>query len=282
MNLNQLYKKCTAILEQNNIENAAYESQRLIEKVFGFDRVHMIAFGNHEADPEKELLISQFVKRRLNREPLQYILGEWSFMGFEFKVGEGVLIPRDDTEVVVCLCLDFLKDRQCKKVIDLCSGSGAIAVALNKIEKANVTAIELSNNALNYLNKNIALNQSSVKAMKGDIFECYTAFPDSEFDLIVSNPPYIITSEIPQLQPEVQKEPVMALDGGADGYDFYKCIITHWSKKLKYGGALAFELGEGQADSIKTLMADNGFGNFKISSDFGDIQRAIIGTLIHK
>lgn len=279
MNLTFAYKKCTDMLLQAGIENAGFEAQCLVEYIFGVDRVHLIANGNEEADVGKVNKLFELVRRRVNREPLQYILGQWSFMGFDFKVGTGVLIPRDDTEVVVNLCLDFLSGRQSKKVADLCSGSGAIGIAIQKITNSNVTAVELDNTAFGYLEQNIKLNNSSVTAVKGDILSCYDRFSDNEFDLIVSNPPYIISDEIQSLQAEVQKEPVMALDGGADGFDFYRAIIANWSKKLKPGGALAFELGENQADTVKALMSANGFDDFKISLDFGGVQRAIIGTL---
>lgn len=282
MTLTELYRECTALLKQGEIENPAFEAQCLIEKVFGIDRVYLIAHGDSKADGDKEQPLFELVRRRLQREPLQYILGQWSFMGFDFKVGAGVLIPRDDTEVVTNLCLEFLDTRQSKNTVDLCSGSGTIAVALNKIASASVTAIELSDDAFAYLEQNIKLNNSDVKAVHGNILTCHKDFDDNSLDLIVSNPPYIISNEIPALQAEVQKEPAMALDGGTDGYEFYRSIISNWSSKLKSGGALAFELGEGQADTVKSLMSAEGFDNFIISDDFGGIQRAIIGTVRRK
>lgn len=279
MNLALAYKQCTNKLLQAGIENAGFEAQCLVEHIFGIDRVHLITYGDNEADSSKVKQLFELAQRRINHEPLQYILGQWSFMGFDFKVGAGVLIPRDDTEVVVNLCLDFLADRQSKNVADLCAGSGAIGIAIQKITNSAVTAVELDSTAFSYLEQNIKLNNSSVSAVQGDVFGCYKNFPDNEFDLIVSNPPYIISDEIQNLQSEVQKEPVIALDGGADGFDFYHSIIANWSKKLKTDGALAFELGENQADTVKAIMSANGFDDFKISLDFGGVQRAIIGTL---
>lgn len=279
MNLTFAYKQCADILLQAGIENSGFEAQCLVEHIFGVDRVHLIAYGNEGVDSSKVKQLFELAQRRINREPLQYILGQWSFMGFDFKVGAGVLIPRDDTEVVVNLCLDFLSCRQSKNVADLCAGSGAISIAIQKITNSTVTAVELDSTAFSYLEQNIKLNNSSVSAVQGDVFSCYKNFPDNEFDLIVSNPPYIISDEIQHLQAEVQKEPVIALDGGANGFDFYRSIIANWSKKLKAGGALAFELGENQAHTVKALMSANGFDDFKISLDFGGVQRAIIGTL---
>lgn len=201
-------------------------------------------------------------------------------MGFDFKVGRGVLIPRDDTEVVVNLCIDFLKNRADKKTVDLCSGSGAIAVALDKISGAEVTAVEIDETAFSYLETNVKENNSSVKPVMADALEICDTFADGGLDLIVSNPPYIKSADIETLQKEVQLEPRLALDGGEDGCDFYREIVSRWSRKLKKGGALAFELGEGQADAVKALMTDKGFSDFEISLDFGGVQRAIIGTLL--
>lgn len=211
---------------------------------------------------------------------MQYILGEWSFMGFDFKVGRGVLIPRDDTEVVVNLCIDFLENRTDRKTVDLCSGSGAIAVALDKISGAEVTAVEIDETAFSYLEINVKENNSSVKPVMADALEICDTFADGGLDLIVSNPPYIKSADIETLQKEVRLEPRLALDGGEDGCDFYREIVSRWSRKLKKGGALAFELGENQADTVKALMTDKGFSDFKISLDFGGVQRAIIGTLL--
>ena len=278
MNAKQAYKKVCASLKTAGIESPEFEAQCLIKKVLGLDRTSLIVHGDSKVDDINSNKLDELVKRRINREPLQYILGKWSFCGFEFEVGEGVLIPRDDTEVVLNLCLDFLKNRQGKKVLDLCAGSGAISVAVEKLANADVTGIELSDKAFDYFLKNIKLNNSSVKPVKGDILKCYKDFYDNEFDLIVSNPPYIRSGDIPSLQIEVRKEPAMALDGGADGFDFYRAIIEYWYTKLKNGGALAFELGENQAEPVKTLMKSKGFKNITVMNDLGGVQRAIIGT----
>ena len=278
MNAKQAYKKVCASLKTAGIESPEFEAQCLIKKVLGLDRTSLIVHGDSKVDDIKSNKLDELVKRRINREPLQYILGKWSFCGFEFEVGEGVLIPRDDTEVVLNLCLDFLKNRQGKKVLDLCAGSGAISVAVEKLANADVTGIELSDKAFEYFLKNIKLNNSSVKPVKGDILKCYKDFYDNEFDLIVSNPPYIRSGDIRSLQIEVRKEPAMALDGGADGFDFYRAIIEYWYTKLKNGGALAFELGENQAEPVKTLMKSKGFKDITVMNDLGGVQRAIIGT----
>lgn len=280
MTVNEIYQSGLKLLENNNIENSKFEAQSLLQKAFSLDRVGFIMHKTDKADENCSHNFLNFIEKRISGEPLQYILGEWSFMGFDFKVGKGVLIPRDDTEVVVNLCIDFLKNRTDKKTVDLCSGSGAIAVALDKISGAEVTAVEIDETAFSYLETNVKENNSSVKPVMADALKICDTFADGELDLIVSNPPYIKSADIATLQKEVQLEPRLALDGGEDGYDFYREIVSRWSRKLKKGGALAFELGENQADAVKALMTEQGFSDFKISLDFGGVQRAIIGTLL--
>lgn len=280
MTVNEIYQSGLKLLENNNIENSKFEAQSLLQKAFSLDRVGFIIHKTDKADENCSHNFLKFIEKRISGEPLQYILGEWSFMGFDFKVGRGVLIPRDDTEVVVNLCIDFLKNRADKKTVDLCSGSGAIAVALDKISGAKVTAVEIDETAFSYLETNVKENNSSVKPVMADALEICETFADGGLDLIVSNPPYIKSADIETLQKEVRLEPRLALDGGEDGCDFYREIVNRWSRKLKKGGALAFELGEGQADAVKALMTEQGFSDFKISLDFGGVQRAIIGTLL--
>ena len=280
MTVNEIYQSGLKLLENNNIENSKFEAQSLLQKAFSLDRIGFIIHKTDKADENCSHNFLKFIEKRISGEPLQYILGEWSFMGFDFKVGRGVLIPRDDTEVVVNLCIDFLENRTDKKTVDLCSGSGAIAVALDKILGAKVTAVEIDETAFSYLETNVKENNSSVKPVMADALEICDTFADGELDLIVSNPPYIKSADIETLQKEVQLEPRLALDGGEDGCDFYREIVSRWSRKLKKGGALAFELGENQADAVKALMAEQGFSDFKISLDFGGVQRAIIGTLL--
>lgn len=280
MTVREAYIKCKEILADSKTEDETFEALCLFEKVTGFDRLGIISHGDEQITDEKLSELLSLVRRRCKHEPLQYLLESWSFCGFDFCVGKGVLIPRDDTEVVVNLCIDYLKNRKSKKVIDLCAGSGAISVALEKLAGADVTALELSNDAFEFLEKNIKLNNSNVKAVKGDVFKDYCDFEDNSFDLIVSNPPYIKSDDIQTLQAEVQQEPRLALDGGKSGYDFYKAIIKNWISKLRHGGALAFELGENQSDYVSKLMKSQGFENICTSLDLGGVQRAIIGTML--
>lgn len=275
--LKDLYLKIRGILSEAEIEAPGLEAWLLIEGVTGMNRASQIANSNSEISGEIQEKLISMAQKRAGHLPLQYILGKWSFMGFEFKVGEGVLIPRDDTEVLVGLCLDYLKASDGKTALDLCAGSGAVSVALDKLANADVTAVELSDKAYNFLLENI--KGTNIKPHKGDIFECYRDFEAKSFDLIASNPPYIKTDEIETLQTEVGYEPKTALDGGADGLDFYRAIARRWTPLLKSGGAMAFELGEGQAEYVGGLMADHGYINIKTAKDLGGTDRAIIGIL---
>lgn len=282
MTLREAYNRCRAGLAENGFDSPELEAMALVDKAVGCDRLRLISHGNDELSDSEAALVEELLQRRLGHVPLQYITGSWSFCGFEFSVGEGVLIPRDDTEVVVGLCLDFLRDKPSARAVDLCAGSGAISVALSKLGNAEVTAVELSEEAFKFLLKNIELNDAQVTPLNDDIFTCHSKFADRSLDLIVSNPPYIKREELESLQEEVRFEPRLALDGGESGYDFYEAIIRDWSVKLRHGGALAFELGEGQAQRVSELMRQKGFSDIRIENDLGGIQRAIIGTMLYK
>lgn len=282
MTLREAYNRCRAGLAENGFDSPELEAMALVDKAVGCDRLRLISHGNDELSDSEAALVEELLQRRLAHVPLQYITGSWSFCGFEFSVGEGVLIPRDDTEVVVGLCLDFLRSKPSARAVDLCAGSGAISVALSKLGNAEVTAVELSEEAFKFLLKNIKINDAQVTPLNDDIFTCHSRFADQSLDLIVSNPPYIRREELESLQEEVRFEPRLALDGGESGYDFYEAIIRDWSGKLRHGGALAFELGEGQAQRVSELMRQKGFSDIRIENDLGGIQRAIIGTMLYK
>ena len=278
--IKDLLAKTKEKLEKAGTDSPAFNSLCLIEKAFGLRQSDIIADSSLAVEDTSEF--DKMVERRLNGEPLQYILGEWEFYGCKLKVGEGVLIPRDDTEVLLRACLTELKHLPDARVIDLCTGSGALAIAIAKQTACRAYAVEKSPEALPYLRENIALNNANVEALEGDVLTCFDEFDDGFFDLILSNPPYIRTDEIPTLQREVGFEPRMALDGGGDGLMFYRAIIRDWTHKLRIGGRLAFELGEGQFDEVKTLMEDAGFGEIQAFYDFGGTRRAVIGTLLCK
>ncbi len=274
-----LYNKAKEELDKAGISDPAFNSMCLIEKVFGVNKAQLLT-EDITADEKKGAEFVTLLGRRLSGEPLQYILGEWEFYGYKFKVGSGVLIPRDDTEVLLRKALDFLKDKPKARVLDLCSGSGALAVVIAKETDAEVYALEKSALALPYLCENINLNKANIEVIAGDVFKCADQFFDGQFDLIVSNPPYVVYDEIKTLQKEISFEPEMALDGGKDGLKFYRAITKDYKSKLKKGGMLAYELGEGQFDEVKALMEAENFVKIGSELDLGGIQRVVYGTML--
>ena len=201
-------------------------------------------------------------------EPLQYVLGKWDFYNYEFSVGKGVLIPRPETEELVETALSSIKDKPSPVVLDLCSGSGCIGISIARERPdCSVYCVELFDEALAYLNKN-AQNDKNVKIIKADVLQN----PDESIlplkaDLIASNPPYIKRNEISSLQDEVQQEPISALDGGEDGLDFYRSIISKWLVLLKENGVVLFEIGEEQGEAVKALLEENGFKECAVIKD---------------
>ncbi len=274
-----LYLRAKDEFDKAGIDAPAFNSLALIEKVYGLTKTQLLTEKHFIEDSEAVPFIT-LVGRRLSGEPLQYLLGEWEFYGIKLKVGNGVLIPRDDTEVLLRDCLYFLKSIEKPRVLDLCTGSGALAIAIEKNTDSEVIAVEKSADALPYLCENISLNESKVSVVADDVFDCADEFPDGYFDLILSNPPYVKSAEIETLQKEIAFEPKMALDGGEDGLEFYRFITKVWKTKLKKGGRLAFELGEGQFDAVKTMLEAENFGEIGGSLDLGGIQRTINGTLL--
>ena len=264
----------------SEIEDGDIEAGYILESATGFNRTQMLF--NFES------LISDGVfgkamamaDRRLAGEPIQYILGEWDFMGFPFKVGKGVLIPRPETEILVEMILDKIKDIKEPVVYDLCSGSGCIGLSIKKLRNdARVFLVEKSAEALSYLktnHSNLCKELENTTVIQGDIL-CLDSFFDLPLaDVIVSNPPYIRSDEIKTLQGEVLEEPIMALDGGADGLVFYKALVNDWSAKLKENGFMAFECGEDQAQDICNLFEKINFNNETVN-DYNNIPRLVVG-----
>lgn len=284
MTLRSLYTKVTETLEKAGAQTPAFEAIWLIDAVFPFDRLKLLAEGDREVEEDLCAKIQSLAQRRAQGEPLQYITGQWEFFGRKYYVGEGVLIPRDDTEVVLTCTFPFLDSINNKaelKILDLCSGSGIIAISLKKrYESAQVTAVELSDKALPYLEKNAKENKADINIIHADIFDCVADFSDGEFDLIISNPPYVTDEDMKNLQSEVRFEPELALKGGKDGCDFYRRIVPLYAPKLKQGGMLAFEYDSSQAEIIEALMRNAGFENITVFDDIGGVHRAINGTLV--
>lgn len=302
--MNNIEDFIKARLRDAGIESAAFEARQL----------------SSACKSEAEALDA--VKRRCAGEPLQYILGEWEFYGLPFAVGKGVLIPRPDTEILVDTALKEIKRRKAaagvtvnrveaaagsegrdtKKIrlLDLCSGSGAIAVAISKNDDdTEVTAVEKSDEAFSWLIRNVELNRASVRCVKGDIFDdsLLSAAADDKlgrrrdsgscprqesvdnerFDIILSNPPYIASSVIPTLQKEVGFEPREALDGGPDGLVFYERIARFWAGRLSRGGMIAVEIGYDQSAAVTDIFHGAGLVDITCIKDYSGNPRVISG-----
>lgn len=271
MVISQLFGECLELLSG---EDSRFDLSCIFEDVL--HRRFPLIPQNEEVSPEDEKTIRTLVKRRSAGEPLQYILGEWEFYGLPMKVGEGVLIPRPDTETLIEDVLRLVKENSLNapKIADLCSGSGCIAIALKHlIPAAEVYAAELSDDALYYLRQNAELNSADINIIQGDVLSPETAENFRDFDIIVSNPPYLTAKDMSELQTEVQKEPRLALYGGDDGLDFYRKMTPLWKNSLKDGGFLLYEFGMGQENDIAEILTQNGFDVLGFSRDGGGIIR---------
>lgn len=221
--------------------------------------------------------IDKIVELRRKGTPLQYILGKWWFYKYEFLVGDGVLIPRQDTETLVETALELITGKSNPQICDLCSGSGCIAISIAKDRPdATVTAVEKYEAAYKYLLLNTEHNKvGNLTPVMADVTK--EAF--GEFDLIVSNPPYIPNGDKADLSREVLKEPHTALFGGEDGLCFYRIISEKWKSALKRDGILAFEVGINESDAVAEILRINGFINIGFKNDLIGIPRVVFGTV---
>ncbi len=276
MTVSELLQRGRDLLRENNIENHANEARWIFEAVFGCGREYAVFHANDEADAEKSAEYLEKSEQRAAGIPVQYVIGSWDFYGESFFVGEGVLIPRPETELLVDFACEYLKGKSNPVVFDLCAGTGCIGLTVARLNpQAKVFLVEKSPDAMKYLQRNakkFALKNAEI--IGGDIFSGFEFFGIPKPDLILSNPPYINSGDIAGLQSEVLKEPAMALDGGADGLDFYKAIAEKWLTHC--GGAIAVECGEGQSEPIRAIFSNQCAETFSIK-DFNDIERAVVG-----
>ena len=278
--LTEIYKYAIDRLNEANLENAAYDAKIIFETVFSVKYSDLLLHPEMSYNERLTDILDTFLLERIKGRPLQYIIGQWDFMGYTFKVGEGVLIPRPETEQLVEYAAERLKNVPGPVIYDLCAGSGCIGLSIKKIlTSARVIMVEKSDAALYYLNMNreefsLALETSVVK---GDILKGYEAFSAlPRPDVILSNPPYVKKDEIKSLQKEVQYEPEMALDGGEDGLDFYRCLAEKWLPYINENGFIAAECGEDQGDKISAMFEPH-CSRVSILNDFSNVNRIVIG-----
>ena len=281
MTYRELLKAQAERLEKAGCDNAFFDCSELLGLAMGKDcrsGTFESALDEQAESPAKSAF-EELCGRRENGEPLQYLLGEWEFYGIPIKVGKGVLIPRQDTETLVELAVNKYKKLDNLVIADLCSGSGCIALALEKYLRCmEVYAVEKSEAAAGYLRENVKMNGSAVKLVMGDVLESSCAESIPECDLIVCNPPYLTAEDMERLQMEVTHEPSEALFGGEDGLDFYRTVTRIWKNRLKVGGTLIYEIGIGQEDDVMQIMVQHGFENVRCKPDPCGIMRCVVGT----
>ncbi|SFR84413.1 peptide chain release factor N(5)-glutamine methyltransferase [Anaeromicropila populeti] len=270
----EILKEGTDCLTDAGIEEAALDAWYLFSYCTKMNRVTYLLNCKKEAEEVHYKEFQKCVRKRAERIPLQYIIGTQEFMGLVFQVNEQVLIPRQDTEVLV---EEVLKHCRGKHVLDMCTGSGCIIISLKKMgDIGNAVGVDISPGALETAKKNAEQNQVSVTFIISDLFQAV----DEKFDLIVANPPYIETDVISTLMPEVKEhEPLLALDGKEDGLYYYRRIAKEAPGYLKQGGMIFFEIGYNQGRAVKNILEESGFERVSVIGDLASLDRVVFGFL---
>ena len=280
MQIKEVMRKGMIKLKTNNIEEPNLKSRLLMQYILNKPREYLLVHDDKQLTLRQEVNYFKAIKKLLDGEPLQHITHRQEFMRLMFYVDENVLIPRPDTEILVEEVIKIAKKISAKKILDLCTGSGAIAVSLAKyIEGSQITATDISRKALSIAKLNAVNNnvEDKITFVSSDLFQ---NIPEEKYDIIVSNPPYIKRNVIQKLDKEVRKEPIIALDGGDDGLKFYKKIIDNAYEYLKYKGYLCFEIGYDQKDEVTKLIENEGkYIDTYSKKDLYDNDRIVITKL---
>ncbi|MFD3158267.1 peptide chain release factor N(5)-glutamine methyltransferase [Haloimpatiens sp. FM7330] len=283
MNIGEILNKAYDILKQQNIETYILDSQLLLCKVLQKDKLFLILNRDMEVNDKQISMFLKYVNLRKDKMPIKYILGECEFMGLNFFVKKGVLIPRPDTEILVEQMLKTIKKGNYKNVCDVCCGSGAIGISLAKLaDDVKVVCSDIAEEAREVTLENIKRLDisSNVKFVQSDLLQ-FAIEKGNRFDIIVSNPPYIEENVIDTLMKDVKDyEPYIALCGGKDGLDFYRKITFESVKVLNDDGILAFEIGYNQKEKVKNILKNNGFSHIRCIKDLAGLDRVIIGKII--
>ena len=280
---NELYLSARNVLRQYGVEGCNLEARLLVAQAAGKSTAELLRDMNLYTTPMVESKVADYLDRRLKGEPVAYITGAWEFYGLPMTVTPDVLIPRMDTELLVDTAKSLLVGRKMDaRILDLCCGSGCIACALgHELPASKLVAVDISASALQVCRKNLAANRLSSRCLTLQA-DAIAAPPLSigSFDMIVSNPPYIESGEIMTLDSSVRDyEPIWALDGGEDGLRFYKGILKYWKSLLRPGGYMLFEVGEGQAETVKELFLAAGFASAETRKDTLGVERVVIGKM---
>lgn len=274
MTIFEAYNNTKKRLAAAGIEDSVFEAKAIIRHITGLSNNDILTCYMNNLTEFQENNLTAILRQREIRYPLQYILGNWGFYKYKFNVGVGVLIPRSDTEILVEHASEFLKDKQNPQVLDLCAGSGCIGISLAKdYPDSAVVMVEKFEEAARYIKQNIDLNQAyNTLLLMGDVLE---GDGSGEYDLIVSNPPYIPESELSDMNAETKFEPETALMCDGDGLKFYRVISEKYKASLKDGGMLAFEVGFKQAEAVCDILKQNGYRNIKTVKDYNGINRVV-------
>lgn len=283
LELQKIYRDGEEFLREAGIEEASIDAWLLLEHVTGISRAKYLCDPAMVVNEKDALRYCELMEQRAKRIPLQHLTGEQEFMGYTFKVNEHVLIPRQDTEVLVEEAIKFL--RPGKSVLDMCTGSGCILLSLLKMgaEKyymRNVkgTAVDISEEALKVASANANALGVEVSFVQSDLFENVDINVTGKFDILVSNPPYIRTAVIEELQDEVKLyDPFIALDGKEDGLYFYRKIVESCVNYLNEKAMVLFEIGHDQGEDVSNLLKDTGFSNVWVKKDLAGLDRVVIG-----
>ncbi|MBR1421787.1 MAG: peptide chain release factor N(5)-glutamine methyltransferase [Selenomonadaceae bacterium] len=271
-------KWTTDFFQRKNLDSPKLDAEILLAHVLGKNRVYLYSHFDEPLEKSELASYHESIDRRANGEPVAYITGQKEFFTIPFRVESGVLIPRPETEELVAIVTSRLKNRESIEILDLCTGSGCIALSILKfLPNSKATAIDLSDQAIKIANENSdCLNlQDRIEIIKGDLFEPID--PEKKFDAIVSNPPYIPQKDLENLPIDVRNfEPMLALDGGIDGLDFYRKIAGESKNFLAEDGFVAVEIGIDQSKDVEEIFRRDGFNQIEIRKDLGGIDRVVI------
>jgi len=283
MTYRECYEKGSRILNEAGIEEFTLDARLLLEAVCGTNRNDLLVHGEQPVEPEAEEKYFGWIGKRAGRIPLQQLTGEQDFMGLTFTVNENVLIPRQDTEILVEEVLKELHDGM--RILDMCTGSGCILLSLlHYSNDCEGLGVDLSAEALEVAGRNVLKVLTPEKAehahfLQSDLFEKV----EGKFEIIVSNPPYIASAEVDRLMPEVRDhEPRMALDGTEDGLEFYRRIIAEAGQYLVSSGMLFFEIGYDQGQAVSELMREHGYREVQVVQDYAGLDRVVYGTYVER
>lgn len=280
MNIKQALEEAKNILKSNNFEDSNIIAKELLSYVLKKDRVYLTINSDTALTDTEYAEFTKYIEQIIDGKPVQYIIQKQEFMGMKFFVNEDVLIPQPDTEILIETVLDICKryGKQSLRILDLCTGSGAIAISLSKILNTQVFASDVSIKALKVAEKNNVMNNTKVEFIESNLFEQING---EKFDIIVSNPPYIKNEEIKSLSKQVQNEPYIALAGGEDGLDFYRKIIDEAYKHINKNGYLCLEIGYDQKeDLIKLIKQNENYEYENCIKDLSNNDRCIIAKIV--